>query len=363
MKKIFAILVALVLCVSLFTSCKETAVATIGDYKITQDYYNFMYNVLYGQMAQYEQFYGEDWINMEIDDNKTIGDYIKDNTQSQIEQLAIACTIAKDRYSITADRDVRKAVKEQKEQIIQSYGSKDAFKEFINESKTSDDAIQTYLEMCEIYNRLTEKISQKGEECYIPEEDLKGEFAGNMLRVQHILVSTQESEDAPAKTDEEALAVVNEVLGKLAEGADFDSLIAEYNEDPGMSEGGYYTFGEGEMVPEFEEASKKLEIGEYTKEAVKTDYGYHIIKRYDIDFESDEYINFKDSKIYEKMTEVIEKEIEKAKIKWDTKAIDAYIKEWEKERKAAKATDSDSNTDSNADADTDTKTDNTVTAE
>ena len=33
------------------------------------------------------------------------------------------------------------------------------------------------------------------------------------------------------------------------------------------------------MVKEFEEASKKLQVGEYTKEAVKTDFGYHIIRR------------------------------------------------------------------------------------
>ena len=37
------------------------------------------------------------------------------------------------------------------------------------------------------------------------------------------------------------------------------------------------------MVPEFEEASKNLEIGAYTKTPVKSDYGYHVIMRMPLD--------------------------------------------------------------------------------
>ena len=34
------------------------------------------------------------------------------------------------------------------------------------------------------------------------------------------------------------------------------------------------------MVPEFEDAAYALAVGEYTKEPVKTSYGYHIIYKY-----------------------------------------------------------------------------------
>lgn len=356
MKRIFAVLVACVLCISLFAGCggsgnytsyasksinkslNDSVLTRIGDYKITQAYYNFIYNLLYSQMAQYEQFYGPEWMDMEIEDGKTIGSYIKENTQIQIEQLAAASIIAKDKYGIKANGDVRKAVEKQKKEIYESYGSKQAFEAFLTASHTTERAINTYLELYEIYTRLVDKISEKGEECYIPEKELQEGFNEeykDKLRVQHILVSTQESDTAPARTDEEALAIVNEVLDKLSKGEDFDSLISEYNEDPGMSAGNYYTFGEGEMVAEFEQASKDLQIGEYTKEAVKTSYGYHIIKKYAIDTDTDEYVNYKNMKVQDKLTDVLEKQIEKTKIKWDTKAVDKYLADWAEERKAS----------------------------
>jgi peptidyl-prolyl cis-trans isomerase C len=38
-------------------------------------------------------------------------------------------------------------------------------------------------------------------------------------------------------------------------------------------------FGRGMMVKPFEEAAFKLNKGEMTQEPVKTEFGYHIIKR------------------------------------------------------------------------------------
>ena len=330
MKRIFAVLVACVLCICLVAGCagsgnytsyaskslnkslNGSVLTKIGDYKITQAYYNFIYNLLYSQMAQYEQFYGPEWMDMEIEDGKTIGSYIKENTQIQIEQLAAASVIAKDKYGIKANGDVKKAVEKQKKEIYESYGSKEAFEDFLAASHTTESAINTYLELYEIYTRLVDKISEKGEECYIPEKELQEGFNEeykDKLRVQHILISTQD----PARTDEEALTRANEVLAKLEKGDSFDSLIKEYDDDPGMTEGNYYTFGEGEMVPEFEEASKALKIGEYTKEAVKTSYGYHIIKRYEIDTDTDVFDTYKNMKVQEKLTGVLEKQVKKSK--------------------------------------------------
>ena len=69
-----------------------------------------------------------------------------------------------------------------------------------------------------------------------------------------------------------------DVLAKVNAGQDFDALIAEYNDDPGATDEGYTFAKDGSMVPEFEEASFALEIGQ-TSGLVETSYGYHIIKR------------------------------------------------------------------------------------
>lgn len=88
---------------------------------------------------------------------------------------------------------------------------------------------------------------------------------------KHILISfdTYSEDDA----FELAEAVYNEALG----GADFDTLINTYNEDPGMSQNSDgYVFTKNEMVKEFEETSFSLAPGEISA-PVKTIFGYHII--------------------------------------------------------------------------------------
>ncbi|MBR6706637.1 MAG: peptidylprolyl isomerase [Clostridia bacterium] len=67
------------------------------------------------------------------------------------------------------------------------------------------------------------------------------------------------------------------------EGADFDTLMAQYGEDPGMKRApamtdGYAVCATSSFVPEFLEASLGLEkVGDISGEVV-TDYGIHIIK-------------------------------------------------------------------------------------
>lgn len=62
----------------------------------------------------------------------------------------------------------------------------------------------------------------------------------------------------------------------------FNALLSVFGTDPGMSSNPQgYLFGEGEMVEEFEAATKALPIGSYTREPVQSQFGYHIIWRLD----------------------------------------------------------------------------------
>jgi peptidyl-prolyl cis-trans isomerase C len=88
----------------------------------------------------------------------------------------------------------------------------------------------------------------------------------NEVHARHILV----------KTKEEALDVIKQLDG----GADFEKLANEKTNDPsGKTSGGDLGwFGPGQMVPEFEKAAFALNVGEYTKEPVQTQFGFHVIK-------------------------------------------------------------------------------------
>jgi len=108
------------------------------------------------------------------------------------------------------------------------------------------------------------------------------------VRAKHILICfPEEGEGENGEVTEaqkqETFNKANEVLALVNNGDDFDSLVQQYGEDPGMSSypGGYY-FTTGKMVPEFEETTFALAEGE-TSGLVETTYGYHIILRLPLD--------------------------------------------------------------------------------
>lgn len=90
----------------------------------------------------------------------------------------------------------------------------------------------------------------------------------NKIRCSHILVQKQS----------EALAV----LERLKKGESFADLAKELSIDKGSGKrgGDLGSFGRGMMVKPFEEAAFKLERGQLS-DPVKTEFGYHIIKRMD----------------------------------------------------------------------------------
>ncbi|MDE1827965.1 MAG: peptidyl-prolyl cis-trans isomerase [Candidatus Micrarchaeota archaeon] len=88
---------------------------------------------------------------------------------------------------------------------------------------------------------------------------------GNKIRCSHILV--------------EKLSLAEEILKKLKEGGNFSALAEQYSIDGSRRRGGDLgEFGRGMMVKPFEDAAFKLEKGGIS-EIVKTQFGYHIIKR------------------------------------------------------------------------------------
>ena len=70
------------------------------------------------------------------------------------------------------------------------------------------------------------------------------------------------------------------ILEELNTGTKFEDLAKKYSTCPSGKRGGALgKFGRGQMVKPFENAAFELKVGETTKEPVKTQFGYHIIKR------------------------------------------------------------------------------------
>ncbi len=86
------------------------------------------------------------------------------------------------------------------------------------------------------------------------------------IKCSHILVSKQS----------EALAI----LARIKTGEKFGKLAREHSIDSGSAkrDGNLGYFSKGKMVKPFEDAAFKLQIGQIS-EPVKSDFGYHLIKR------------------------------------------------------------------------------------
>lgn len=104
-------------------------------------------------------------------------------------------------------------------------------------------------------------------------------FDQTYMRCKHVLLKTVDDNKKELENQDELKAKAEEVASRAKAGEDFDALIKEYNEDPGMeSSPDGYVFTEGEMVDEFYQGTKALEVGGIS-DPIKSNYGWHIIQR------------------------------------------------------------------------------------
>ena len=150
---------------------------------------------------------------------------------------------------------------------------------------TSPDMLQAVLEQAQVQAAAQVLIEAKAAQlgCGVdalpsalapsPSQEELGSFVkeNGLLCSKHILVE-----------DEQSAQAVLDGLKAQPTLEQFNALLYVFGTDPGMqSNPDGYLFGPGEMVQEFESGTQALEVGSYTKEPVKSTYGYHIIWRLD----------------------------------------------------------------------------------
>jgi peptidyl-prolyl cis-trans isomerase C len=111
-----------------------------------------------------------------------------------------------------------------------------------------------------IVGSLTDAELQQGYQDLV----VKGFKPEPQVRARHILVDTKEEAE--------------KIIGELDKGAKFEDLAKQSKDPSGQNGGDLGFFGKGQMVPEFEQAAFALEPGQYTKEPVKSQFGWHVIK-------------------------------------------------------------------------------------
>ena len=279
-----ALLLSIVMALSLIAGCAKTAksarlkvegktvkmdsIMTIDGEAVSLDLYRYYYYIIKNNYDQGDESY---WT-----ENADAQQKLKDDVLNNLKSVVAIKTLAEANGVALTDDDMQ-TVEDQVDATIDQLGGYSAYVEALEAQYMTDEVYRQLMENDLRSNALYAKLYGKGGEYELSESEMKEIIASDYIRAKHVLI---------AKTTENAAEIEEEVRQKAAAGEDFDELIAEYNEDPGMtnSPDGYY-FTDGQMVSEFEQAAKALDEDGGISGVVETDYGYHIIQRLPLDMD------------------------------------------------------------------------------
>lgn len=200
-------------------------------------------------------------------DGVSAAKYIVDNAVSDIKLIYAGCSEA-EKSGFADKEDIKKEVDSLFSDFMYNFADEKDFAEFCKSMEITTADLETLARKTFLFDSYLNSIYEENLKEDIDTKEIEKEIRETYITAKHILV------------EDEALA--NEIIKKIEKGEDFDTLMKEYNTDPGATSDGY-TFTKGEMVEPFETASFALKENTYTKTPVKTDFGYHIIYRLPLD--------------------------------------------------------------------------------
>jgi foldase protein PrsA len=263
--------------------------ATVGDEKITKAEFVFYLKNAKRDMEQISGVYGKDTATIKkFWQTKVSGadpvTVAREKSLNSLKELKILLTHAKSQ-NLKLDQQSLDKIKSHMDGIIKTEGNGDRKKaeKFTQETYgvnfSQYEAIyKDYVLAYEIY------VKKFRQDLNISDKEINDYYNTNKktfdrVIAKHVLISTRDSEEKElikAKLDEKK-KLADEILQKAKSGADFESLVKQYSEDPGSKDkGGEIRASKGQTVKEFDEwlfSAKNGDIG-----LVKTQYGYHIIK-------------------------------------------------------------------------------------
>ena len=234
----------------------------------------------------------------ELDDNKTAvslkgikitaTDYYNEIKKANISKLVdmIDHQLFDEKYESNDEED--QAVEKQINQLKQSYSDDTTFQSVIQQyfGVNSEDELEDMLRLeykrnVAVEDFVADNLTDKEIEDYY-DQNIIGD-----IKASHILITPDVDSDATdeekEKAENKAKKEAERIIKKLDEGEDFAKLAEEYSDDEATAKNGgdLDYFNTDDMDENFMDAVKKLDNDEYTKEPVKTQYGYHIILKVD----------------------------------------------------------------------------------
>ena len=305
LKKILSLILALIFCITLLCSCaKDNYVMSYEGQKISAGMYQYWLS-RYKALFLYSYANGSDspafW-STEVSDGITAETLFTNITDENIKKNLV-CMYLFDKYGLSLPEATISSVKSAVDQLVADLGGKKEFNEYAADfgvdAKTLEEIyqIEEKIEVLRTYlygTNGTEKVTKEEKDTYYNE---------NYARIRHIFFSTSSQyvfdEEGNYTFDEKGNKITTtptaEEINKkkvvsaalleriVMESANFEDLLAEYTEDDASKkyENGYYLTASIDYIDEVVEAAFDMKIGEVRM--VNSDYGIHIVKRYELD--------------------------------------------------------------------------------
>lgn len=210
-------------------------------------------------------------------------------TQLLIEQFSDGISSS----SFVSDVEVKRVIQLIKQKRDISYTIIKA-EDFVDSVTISDEEIKNYYQNFQdqfknpeqvklAYLEISRKDLANNEQ--VTDEQISKYYQDNIFqytqperrKASHILFTLPT--DADTATKDKLKAEAQSVLDKIKNGADFSEMAKAHSQDPGSADNGgdLGFFGQGEMVPAFEESAFSLTPGDIS-DLVESSFGYHIIK-------------------------------------------------------------------------------------
>lgn len=286
---------------ALVASCSFGGYAIkIGDRVITAEKYKSVAVSIKSQFLTGNELEESDELwSKYIDSNytSTVQEYLDAMIQTYIITYNLY-SIHFDELGLKLDDTTVSEIKATMQGFIDQYGSKDALDQHLRtQGFTYDEFEQQYYDEAKKDAVIMYYFGPDSTETPVSHEALRAYYEEYYTKVKHVFLSTKDDEGndlSNAKKDEVGKKA-QEIYEKAIAGEDFEKLIDEYNEDPGMvsNPNGYiFSSDDTSYTRVFHNAAFDMKADEVR--LIQSNLGYHIMKKY----------SFTDDEIFSRDTEI-----------------------------------------------------------
>ena len=305
--KFIALLLSAAMLILSAAGCGATSATAIsfGDVEINANEYCYWMS-RYKAMFLYSYFgtttdNDQIW-SSEFAEGVTVGDFLETVALSNIMSNAI-CLKLFDDYGLKLTTEQQNSIDDNINTKIQAVGSKSALNTQLSAYGVNVDMLRDIYESETKISTLQDYLYGENGTDKATTEEIDAYYEENYYRCKHILIRTDvkyeldengdpivDEESGSYKTVEltdeeieEQKALAEDLELRVAAGEDFDALVVQYSEDTGMQHfaDGYYINSACTFLPsEVVSAVISMNVGDI--KTVESDYGIHIIKRYEL---------------------------------------------------------------------------------